>query len=84
MRRNGAGESGRNDCTRPPLIRTGPPCLIPFLSILCHPCPLSPAPTCTMLGWASELLMAASIMSIFSRFSLPLMDSGRMMALIAT
>ncbi len=53
-----------------------PPCLPPPSA--------PPLLTCTMLGCARELLMAASIKSIFSRFSSPDMDSGRMMVLTAT
>lgn len=45
--------------------------------------PLRPR-TCTMLGWVSAVLMAASMMAIFSRLAAPLMPAGRMMVLTAT
>jgi hypothetical protein len=53
----------------------------------CSPCPLkhtSCTRTCMMLGWLSALLMAASMIAIFSRFSWPLMAAGSTIVLTAT
>lgn len=40
--------------------------------------------TCMMFGWLSALLIAASIMAIFSRFSWPLMADGSTIVFTAT
>jgi hypothetical protein len=40
--------------------------------------------TCMMFGWLSALLMAASMMAIFSRFSWPLMADGSTIVFTAT
>jgi hypothetical protein len=57
-------------------------CLTVLLIVTKNPAP--PPLTCTMLGCAMVLLMAASMIAMRSRFSAPDMRAGRIIVLTAT